>query len=109
MLSGYNKRIFWILVGFLIPVILTLIINVGIILQLPNYPHIGESVTNYLFEPATDTSVVDILAGLSTILIVFFAFLQLAYSIRHVPASFVTGYILFDKITLIFISSFISI
>lgn len=90
----------WFLVGFLFPIAVTLILNLGIIFNLPNFLEVLPLLTGHLFAVAHNILAADIVIGIATVFVVFFAFLQIGYSLRHIPTSLIKRYLLHYRTTM---------
>ena len=85
-----NKR-FWI--GFCLPIILTIILNIGLILSIPNQINSMEATSDYFSEVVKNNYSIQLLIGLFTVFVVFFTFAQFSYSNRSIPTQIIRKYI----------------
>lgn len=98
----------WFLIGFISPMALSAILNLGIIWDLPNHSGLFESITGYLGSIRQENHAVEISVGIATILVLFYGFIQFGYSLRFVPPIIVKKYILRHRISLLYTSSLLS-
>lgn len=94
----------WYALGFITPIGLAVIAHVGILFGLPCYVPSLSGVADYLYQPSNGEIPLQIMIGLATIDVVFFSFIQFGYSVRHVPATYVSDYILRDRKSILLIS-----
>lgn len=96
------------LLGAVLPPSAVFFLNAGLIFDIPNYLEILEPLTAFLSSTRENDSIAELLVGTATIFVVFFVFVQLAYSLRHVPHWFVRKYLIRHEHTYAFSSFFVS-
>ena len=86
-----------------IPLLLAFICNIGLIFQLPTFFNRESTISYYLYALAditnTRSSVVELAIGIMSGTLIFFAFIQIAYSFKQFPISIVTKYIIYSRKT----------
>jgi len=88
----FNKEWFW--RGIIIPIVFTIIVNLGLIFTIPNKFDLIDNVTVYLSKTLSNDYSLQILIGLFTVFVVFFTFAQFSYSNKAIPTSTIRKYII---------------
>lgn len=87
---------------FLTPIIIAFIFNFGILFNLPNC--LGWKSLFLLADPVTvRSSIIELAIGIASGTLIFFAFIQLAYSFKQFPIGIVSKYITKNTITISYI------
>lgn len=97
----FSKSIFW--KTFLIPVVLTLLFNIGLIFSLPNKISFLDSVVIALSKSVENNFSLAIMIGLFTVFVVFFTFAQFSYSNKSIPSHLIRKYVIEAKETIVFL------
>ena len=109
MMVPRKPQVVYAVAGFISPLAIILILNAGLIFEFPNLLGLFETQTNYLATPRTNSGATDVLVGVAGMFVVFFVFVQLAYSLRHVPDWFTTEYLIQHEHTYGFVAYFLSL
>ena len=95
--------------GFLVPILLTLLCNAGFLFHLPDYLPFFNSAVNWLSDASLSNPAGTILAVLVTIFVVFFSFITVAVEYRKIPAYTLIRFLRKDRRTLSLLLFFLSI
>lgn len=93
----FNKysTAFWIS----LPIIISFIVNTGIIFNISNQFEFLESTTHYLSQLRENGISINLLIGIGAAFVLFFTFVSISYSIRSIPKSILRKYIFKNRIT----------
>ena len=103
------KKFLFIVGSIILPLFVLMILNAGVIWNIKNQIGVGIVTTDYLFTNRGNDHSVAILIGIATIFVIYFAFLQVAYSLRHIPHWYVNDYVFKHEYTYGFIAYFVTL
>ncbi len=96
-----NKVSFW--RGIIIPIVFTIIVNLGLIFSIPNKFDFIDNVSEYLSKTVSNDYSLQILIGLFTVFVVFFTFAQFSYSNKAIPTYLIRKYIIEADVTVFYL------
>lgn len=96
-----KKKWFW--TGIFLPILITILINIGIIFSIPIQISQLQSFTGFLSQKVSNDYSVQILIGLFTVFVVFFTFAQFSYSNKSIPTYLIRKYIIEADVTVFYL------